>query len=400
MAVNGETPGRKKPLILRAVSRMSIGGVQRGILATLTRADRERFDYAVLCTKKAGHWADQVRALDVALHVQKTLPPWDPYQIFRLSRVIRSIAPDLIHIHMAPMVLPVASAARLAGVRHLVIQHHNDYERHWDALGGLLRRWEFSLTRRANAIIGVSGAVAQCTENRVGLTSGRVEAIPNGLECEQFMNAEPIDPRPEWCVAADAPLVVQVSRWLPTKRIEDFIEAAAIVRGRWPDLRPGEPLPVFIVIGGGASDLEESYRRLIHEMKLEDGVLLAGSRPDIPSLLPCVQVGALASEMEGFGQVILEYIAAGLPVAATNLDCIAEMVSDEKEALLSPPRRPEALAANIERLLLDRDLARRLVNQGRRRLVRYTWENAVRGYERIYSRVLGLEGDQQPCATS
>src|SRR5262245_6880501 len=115
-----EPPRRKKPLILRAVSRMSIGGVQRGILATLARADRERFDYAVLCTKKEGTWGARLREIGVPVYTQKTLPPWDPYQIWRLSRLIRRIAPDLIHIHMAPMVIPVAAAARLAGVRNFV----------------------------------------------------------------------------------------------------------------------------------------------------------------------------------------------------------------------------------------------------------------------------------------
>ena len=97
---------RTKPLVLRALSRMSIGGVQTLLLSTLQRADRDRFDYAVLCTKKEGVLADNVRALDIPLYVQKTLPAWDPYQIWRLSRLIRRIRPDLIHLHMAQMVYP------------------------------------------------------------------------------------------------------------------------------------------------------------------------------------------------------------------------------------------------------------------------------------------------------
>jgi len=64
-------PVRPSPLILRAVSRMAIGGVQRGILATLARADRDRFDFHLLCTKKEGHWASQVRALGVPLSCQQ-----------------------------------------------------------------------------------------------------------------------------------------------------------------------------------------------------------------------------------------------------------------------------------------------------------------------------------------
>lgn len=374
-----------RPRILRVVSRMSIGGVQRGLLATLARADRARFDYHVLCYKKAGCWADLVTGLGVPLHVQRTLPPWHPYKIWRLSRVIRKIAPDLVHIQMAPTVIPAATAARLAGVRRIVIQHHNDYARHWESLNGLLRRWEFKLTREAAAVMAVSDAVARCTEEHVGLAPGSVRVVPNGLELDRFTHAAARDPRPEWGLEPGTPLVVHVARYLPTKRIEDFIEAAALVLARWPQ---GRPRPVFAVIGGGDSACERVYTEWIARLGVGTGVLLVGKRDDVPEILPTVQVAALASEMEGFGQVILEYIAAGVPVASTDLPCIAEMVEGGRDVLFSPPRRPDLLADNIERLLLDRDLARSLVENGRRRLAAYDWANAVRAYESLYDEIL------------
>lgn len=373
------------PRILRVVSRMSIGGVQRGLLATLARADRERFDYHVLCYKKAGGWADRVTEMGIPLHVQRTLPPWHPFKIAMLARVIRRIAPDLVHIQMAPTVIPAATAARLAGVRHIVIQHHNDYARHWESLNGLLRSWEFKLTRGAAAVLAVSDAVARCTEEHVGLASGSVRVIPNGLEFDRFTHAVPRDPRPEWGLAPDTPLVVHVARYLPTKRIEDFIEAASIVLNRWR----GERLrPVFVVIGGGDSACERVYRELIDRLGVGAGVILAGKRDDVPEILPTVQVAALASEMEGFGQVILEYIAAGVPVASTDLPCIAEMVQGGRDALFSPTRRPDLLADNMERLLFDRELAKRLVESGRTRLAAYDWSAAIKAYEQLYDEIL------------
>ncbi|OPZ09469.1 MAG: putative glycosyltransferase EpsD [candidate division BRC1 bacterium ADurb.BinA292] len=180
----------------------------------------------------------------------------------------------------------------------------------------------------------------------------------------------------------------RVARYLPTKRIEDFIEAAAIVAGRWGERHPDRPMPVFAAIGGGAPDLAEAYQRLIRHHKLEGTVILAGSRPDVPGLLKAAQLGVLASEMEGFGQVVMEYLAAGLPVVATNLDCIGEMLRDGEEALLVPTRAPQALADAIETLLSDAELARRLTQAGRRKLEVYDWGRAVRAYEAIYDRIL------------
>lgn len=378
---------RKKPLILRAVSRMAVGGVQRGILATLSRADRDRFDYAVLCTKKEGTWASQVREMGIPLTCQKTLPPWNPFQILRLSRVIRRIRPDLVHVHMAPMVIPAVTAARLAGVKTYLIQHHSFYDRHWASQNALLRAWEWRLTRQAGAIIGVSEAVSRLTRDTLGLGGDKVHTVYNGIDCEKFMKAEPKDPRPEWGLPPETPLVVHVSRYLGTKRIEDFIEAAAQVLARWP---AGRPTPAFVVIGGGADDYHKSYEKLIAKFGVGGRVILAGSRDDVPAILPTAQVGALASEIEGFGQVILEYLSAGLPVAATSLESITELVRHEREALLCPPRQPEQLAAHIERLLLDREYAQGLVEAGRRRLELFDWAAAVRGYEKIYCQLLGL----------
>ncbi|MCE5228237.1 glycosyltransferase [bacterium] len=374
-----------RPRILRVISRMSIGGVQRGLLATLARASRDEFDYHVLCYKKAGGWADRLAELNVPMHVQRTIPVWHPFKLMMLARAIRRIAPDLVHIQMAPTVIPAATAARIAGVKRIVIQHHNDYALHWQSLGPLLRKWEFKLTREADAVMAVSEAVARCTEEHVGLAPGSVRVIPNGLELDRFSNAEPRDPRPEWGIAPGTPLVVHVARYLPTKRIEDFIDAGARILARWPD---GRPRPVFAVIGGSDSRCEKVYRETIERLGVGSGVLLVGNRDDVPQILPTVQVAALASEMEGFGQVILEYIAAGVPVASTDLPCIAEMVRGGRDVLFSPPRRPDLLADNIEKLLLDRDLAKRLVENGREQLKKYDWSAAVKGYEELYREIL------------
>jgi glycosyltransferase involved in cell wall biosynthesis len=376
----------EKPLVLHAVSRMAVGGVQRVILETLARADRECFNYAVLCTKKEGRWGERVRAMGIPIFTQKTLPPWDPYQIWRLSRVIRRIRPDVVHIHMAPMVLPVASACRLVGVNHYLVHHHSEYTTYWKKLNPFMRRWEWALTRRADAIVAVSQAAAACTCEHLRLTPDRIETIYNGLDPELFKLAQPRDPRPEWGLTLGTPLVIQVSRYLPGKRIEDFIEAAALVRKRWQEEMG--PLPVFVVLGSGSEKLRQGYVGLIERLDLREGVLLPGSRDDVPNILPACRVGVLASENEGFGLVVLEYLAAGLPVAATDLTSIRELVTDNCEALLSPPRNPKELASNIYRLLTDQQLRRNLTEQGKNRLDQFDWNKTRHAYEEVYNRIL------------
>lgn len=378
---------RSRPLILRFLSRVSIGGVQNGLIETLSRADRDRYDFAVLCYKKKGEWAPRIEALGIPVHARKALPVWDPYQIARLALTIRRLRPDLVHISMAPSVIVGATAARLAGVRHVVVQHNNLYDRHWDAQNPFLNRWEWAMTRRASAILAVSRSVARCTEARLGLEPGRVLAIPNGIDLERFDGAPRTDLRSELGLSPETPLVGQVSRFLEVKRIEDFIEAAAIL-GREGGTIAGRPAPVFVVIGSGPAHLGDEYRRLAAAASPHADIRFLGGRHDLPSILPGLDVAVLPSLIEGCPNAILEYMAARTPIVATAIPPIEELVDDGKDALLVPTLRPDRIAESIRRLLEERDLAARLTASARARVEARDWRDTQRAYERVYDRLL------------
>lgn len=376
-----------KPLILRLVSRMSIGGVQNSILETLARADRRRFRFAVLCYKKAGNWAPQLKEMGVPLHVQKALPVWDPYQIWRLSRVIRTIDPDLIHIYMAPSVIVGSTAARLAGVRRIVIHHNSLYdERHWAKQNGLLNAWERKLTREADAVIAVSRSVESCTRTWLGERARPIEVVPDGVNFERFEAPPEHDLREELGVERDRPVVGLVARYLEVKRIEDFIDAAAKVgEARSPDL----PSPVFVIIGGGPDHLGAPLKARAKAVADRAEIRFLGGRNDLPSLLPDFDVGVLCSEVEGCPNTILEYMAAGVPIAATSIPSIRELVTHEEHALLSPVRNVAALADSMTRLLEDRELAAKLTKAAGVHVRNYGWDRTESAYEAVYDRVLG-----------
>ncbi len=364
---------------------MDIGGVQRVALEIFARADRARFDYALLCIKDEGVWADRVRQMGFPFHFERVVPGHDPFKILRLARLLRRVKPDVIHIHMATTVLPVATAARLAGVPHVVIQHHNVYHKHWAKQGALLRNWEWWLTRRADAVIGVSDEVARATLEAVGVAPEKMHRIPNGIDLDLYRSVAPRDPRPEWGIAPDTPLIVYVARLAPQKRIEDFIEAASIIAKRWD--RP-TPKPVFVVAGGGKDKALDKYEQLIREKNVQDIVRLVGPRDDIPSILPFAQAGVLCSEMEGFGLVVLEYMASGVPAIVSDLPCLRELVRDNENGLVIPQRRPDLLAEKIKNLLDDKALSSKLIAEGRDTTENYDWLKIVRDYEAIYTELL------------
>ena len=378
----------RRPRIVRVFSQMGIGGVPRGILSTLRRADRERFDYALLLIKKKGNWDERVRELDVPVHFQPSRPLWSPVKILQLARTIRRLAPDLLHVHMNQLVIPAMTAGRLAGVRRFVVHHHNVYDRYWAEQSRLLTRWEFALTRRADAILAVSQSVARASRRGLGLPDDAIEVVHNGIDLDMFDHAPRIVPQTEWGLEPGTPVVAHVSRYADCKRIEDFIAAAAIVSRRWPADRPR---PAFVILGDGPKSFRTRYEALLARLGAGVHIWLEGGRSDLPSLLPHIDVGVLASEMEGCPNTILEFMAARAPIVATDIDPIAEIVEHGVEALLGPPRRPQTLAANIERLLLDRPLAERLAEAARLKTVQYSWDRAIRAYEAVYDRVLNAD---------
>ncbi|GEM_PF-318588 len=382
------SPGlQSKPRILRFLSRVAVGGVQNGLIESLARADRDRFDFAVVCYKKAGNWAHRVEALGIPVCAQKTLPVWGPYQLLRLARLIRTVRPDLIHIQQAESVIPGATAAWMAGVRHLIVHHTSLYTGHWSRQNPLLNRWEWAWTRRAGARIAVSETVARVSAQGLGLDPAMFDVIPNGVNVERWSRPQPYDLRAELGVGRERALVGHVARYHPVKRIEDFIEAAVLV-GRERLLPTAIPPPIYLVIGGGERALRERYEAMIREARPWADVRLLGTRHDLPRLLPNLTVGALPSLIEGCPNTILEYLCAGVAIAASDIDSIRALVNDGEQGLLSPPKAPEALARSIARLLTDADLRARLTVAGQRRALLYDWGRTQARYEALYERLL------------
>ena len=139
----------------------------------------------------------------------------------------------------------------------------------------------------------------------------------------------------------------------------------------------------------GAGELEEELRRRAGEPDLEGRVHFLGHRDDVPRILRSVDVFCLPSRLEGLGTSVLDAMAAGAPVVASAGGGIPEMVEDGVSGLLVPPGRPEALAAALERVLGNPDLAETLRRGGRRRVGDFTAARMVEATLAVYESIIG-----------
>lgn len=281
----------------------------------------------------------------------------DVRSLRRLAAVLRAERADVLHTH-AHFSLNVLGrvAGRLAGARVIAHMHADNVFR----TGGLAARAQAALdnvtARLCARIIAVSEATAASLV-RQGYPAGRVVVVRNGIDTQ---------PPPEPCrptgVPVGAPILLHVGRLAPVKGQRELIEALP---------RLGHDAAVAVLVGKDletAGAYERELESLAAAVGVRDRVVLAGYRSDVAALLAAADVFVLPSRVEGLPLTVLEAMAAARPVVATRVGGTPEAVVDGETGLLVPPGDVEALAAALDSLLGDSDLARRLGEAGRRRV--------------------------------
>jgi len=222
-----------------------------------------------------------------------------------------------------------------------------------------------------------------------GRPRGRVVVVPNLIDVVAFSPGDPAGLKVAELGIREGDIVVStVATIYPTKGVDVFIRAAATLAPRDPRLR-------FLVVGPELElhrDYGRMLRKLVHRLGVQDRVVFAGARTDVPLIMRRSRVLAVSSHSEGFPGVVLEGMATGTPVAATAVGGIPEIISHERTGLLVPPGDHAALAEAIWRLTSDDELHRRISLTAREEVVaRYS-------ADRIAAQVVELiERDAPEC---
>jgi glycosyltransferase involved in cell wall biosynthesis len=179
-----------------------------------------------------------------------------------------------------------------------------------------------------------------------------------------------------------APLVAVFARLNRLKGLEYFLEAAALLMHRFEEVR-------FLIVGDSiSSEYRDELETRARALGLGERIVFAGFRSDIPELLAEVSLSVLPSLAEGLSNVVLEAMAAGVPVVATAVGGTKELIEDGVSGLLTPPRDAAALAHAIGSLLADPERAERIGREGRRQATeRFSLQATVEQTERLYERV-------------
>ena len=345
--------------VLHVLATLLPGGSEISVLRLLTALDRSRYVAHVAWLRGEPVLADEFRAAGVEVVSIGMRGKLDPWCLFRLRRYVKDRRIDVVHTHMDVADFYGALAGRLGGARCVVSTKHAPDE--FRTRRGF-KRYPFLLLERLayemdDALIVVSEGLCSFLQSAEHLPRRKMVVIGHGIDA----TARPA-PRSEVRSALGlphhGPLIGAVGRLSPEKGQTVLLRALPAVLAAFP-----EATCVLAGEGPAREELESEARVL----GIRERVVFLGYRRDVPDVLAALDLFVQPSRYEGFGLSLLEAMAAGLPVVASRVGGIPELVEDGVTGVLVPPDAPAALSGAILRLLRDRVEARRLAEAAARR---------------------------------
>jgi glycosyltransferase involved in cell wall biosynthesis len=309
------------------------------------------------------------RALEAGLEILPSTPgsELDLAAARWIRRAILANGVDIVHAHTAHAVALAAMAARRTPARMVLTRRTG-----FPLRSNPFTRWKY---RRASAMIAISERVKQALVEG-GMSAAMIDVIPSGVPMER--GVAPAS-RAELGVPEDAPLVVMVGALTREKDPVTFVRAVAVAREQVSGLRA-------LLVGDGP--LRRAVESEIERLGISDTLRLTGHRTDADAIIAAADIVALSSVEEGLGSVLLDAMAFGKPVVATDAGGIPEAVAHDVTGLIVPAGDAAAMGAAIARVAADGELAARLSAGAGERAPRYSMNDVVARTTALYERVL------------
>jgi len=363
----------KKVTIAQVVLSLEIGGMETVIANIARNIDQDVFRLIVICLKKIGSIGHELQEEGFkVIQIKRMAKKISFLYPKRLVDTLRHEKVDIVHSHSGCW-HKAAIAGKYSRVKGIIYTEHGRLVPDNNSVIMLDR----IVSRLTDYIVPVSLDLSEYLKEIVRLDHGKIHRIENGINTEYYSpNDKDKKLLKELKISEETFVIGNIARLAPVKDHFTLVKAFAIARKSHPNMR-------LLIVGDGPK--RSKLEKLISEMNLSQEVMLLGFRRDIKELLSILDVFVLSSISEGTSITILEAMASGKPVIATNVGGNSRIVIDGKTGFLVPPKQPVLLARKISELIENPKIAKKMGLHGRKVVqTNFSVERMTKKYVSLY----------------
>ncbi len=369
----------EKPLILHVLYRLSIGGLENGVINLINHMPDSEYRHGIVAIDKITDFSNRLTKKNVGLYALNKKPGKDLGYYKRFYQLLKEKKPAIVHTrNLGAIDLQIAAAM-------LKIQGRVHSEHGWDTSDPCGQNKKNRFIRRAirpfiHHHIGLSHELVDYQIQQIGVKENRISRIYNGVDMTKF---KAIDDK------IDIPLnkkiiFATVGRMSGVKDQVTLTKAFIQLCQNYPQQQADFGL---VLVGDG--DLKSVCEDLLKQAHLLDSAWLAGARSDIPQILNKIDVFILPSTAEGISNTILEAMASSRPVIATDVGGNSELVEDQKTGFIVAPNNPQKMAQKMAIYIENTDLIKKQGDAGRQRIEQhFSLQKMVDAYLAVYNHLL------------
>jgi glycosyltransferase involved in cell wall biosynthesis len=365
--------------VTHVVLSMDTGGMERVVLSLVREGLKLGQEVQVLCVEHAGTLAPEVERLGARVVALNKEPGLKLRALSECRKVLRSSRPDVLHAHQIGALFYTGYAARSLGVSAIV---HTEHGKHFEDVPRSTKWMAKAAASSAKRIFCVSQDIATAMEAYGIAPASKIRYLANGIETGRYVSTDGgAAGRASMGIPAGAPVIGTVANLREVKRQDVLVRGFARVRAA----ERGEAHLLLVGDGPLRGDLE----RLAKELGVADRVHFAGHQSNPELFLAAMNIFSLTSRSEGMPLSILEAWAAGLPVVASRVGGLPELIEEGRTGLMFESGNDEALGVLFTELV--RDAARaRVMGEAGRELVRRRYDVSVMAgrYQECYMELL------------
>ena len=356
-------------------SKLTIGGAERQLQELINNTDKQKFNITVICLYNLDKIGEEIKRSGIKCYSNILRSRFSLPSMRSLIKILRDEKINFCFIWNQPLAMFYGIiAAKCVHVNKIITAIHSTR-----SLERKLRRYFINklLIRFVDKIIAVGTDQREYLIQREHFPPEKITVIFNGVDIDKYqadVNKE--NKKRELGIPKDYKAVGLIGRLHACKRHDIFLRAARLVVQQYPNV-------IFFIVGDGEE--RRNIETLIEKLDLGQHVRMLGFRRDIIEITKILDISVLSSDTEALPMTIIEAMAASIPVIATNVGSVRDLILPGENGFLIPPNAPEKLAEAIVAILRDENMAQRMGERGYHiARAKFSVEMMVKNYERLF----------------